>query len=75
MQRTTTFRHAILAVALVAAMPCTAAPPPDEDQEVVARPLPELGLPAPEEPVDESAFDAEAPPPPPIDLDYRPSTE
>jgi len=54
--------------------PLPAAGTPDEDVTALERPLPLIELAPGEAPPDESSFDGPAPPPPPIDLDYRPSS-
>jgi hypothetical protein len=73
-----TARLAGLAAALLAIAPAIAATPTPvaaDELEALQRPLPTLAAPTEEEAVDESAFDTPAPPPPPIDLDYRPSQQ
>jgi hypothetical protein len=70
-----TARLAGLAAALMAISPAIAATPTPvapEELEALQRPLPTLTAPVPGEAVDQAAFDEPAPPPPPIDLDYRP---
>lgn len=70
-----TARLAGLAAALLAIAPAIAATPTPvapEELEALQRPLPTLATPVAEQAIDEAAFDEPAPPPPPIDLDYRP---